>query len=92
MQNGNIGIAEEEIWMMTIKSLRELSLALALFFNPLLYNELFAGIMSLIGSYWATALCFYIIAGGFFATYCVLRFIEKRKNKKEEETAGVVQR
>ena len=66
--------------MMAKKNLRELVLALALFFNPLGYNEVFAGIMMLTGSYWGTALVMYCIAAVFFLTYLVLRKCDKSKS------------
>lgn len=71
--------------MTKIKNLRELMLALALFFNPLLYNEVFAGIMILTGSYWSTALVMYCIAGAFFATYLVLRWVDRNGESGQKE-------
>jgi len=65
--------------MMTLISVQELVLALALFFNPLGYNELFAFIMKLTGSYWITSLIFYIIAGSLFGTFLL---IKRRSNAK----------
>lgn len=59
--------------MMTLTSARELILALALFFNPFGYNELFAYIMHLTGSYWTTSCIFYGVAGTLFATFFVLK-------------------
>jgi len=61
-------------------NLREIVLALAFFFNPLLYNEVFAGIMSFTGSYWTTALIMYCIAGSLFGIYFILRYLDKGKN------------
>lgn len=63
--------------MMRIKNLRELVLALALFFNPLLYNEVFYGIMMLTGSYLGASIVMYCIAGAFFLTYLGLRWYDK---------------
>ena len=60
--------------MKTLANVRELILALALFFNPLGYNELFAYIMTLTGSYWATSCVFYVMAGTLFMTYLVLKY------------------
>ncbi len=60
--------------MMTLASMREIILALALFFNPLGYNELFAGIMSVTHSYWTTALMFYALSGSLLLVYFALRF------------------
>jgi hypothetical protein len=64
--------------MMTLATSRELILALALFFNPLGYNELFAFIMRFTHSYWYTSLIFYAIAGSLFGVFLML----KRKDKK----------
>jgi hypothetical protein len=58
---------------MTQASVREIILALALFFNPLGYNELFAGIMKLTSSYWITALILYTISGSLFLIYLILK-------------------
>lgn len=63
--------------MMTLGSIRELVLAVALFFNPFGYNELFAYIMSLTGSYWTTACFFYVLSGILFGVYFLLKFKEK---------------
>ena len=60
-------------------SKREIVLALALFLNPLAYNELFAGIMSLTHSYWVTASVLYTISGFLFIVYLALKFKDKRK-------------
>lgn len=68
--------------MMTLANVREIILALALFFNPLGYNELFAFIMSYTGSYWATACVFYCIAGTLFGTFLFLKFCYKSKSEK----------
>lgn len=65
--------------MTTLANVREIILALALFFNPLGYNELFAFIMHHTGSYWVTSCIFYAIAGTLLATYFVLKL---RGNKK----------
>jgi hypothetical protein len=62
-------------------NMRELILALAFFFNPLLYNEVFAGIMNFTQSYWTTALIMYIIAGSLFGIYLILKVLDKRKEK-----------
>jgi len=59
---------------------RELLLAMALFFNPLGYNELFAATMTITHSYWLTAATFYGFAITFFIAYLVL----KVKSKKAE--------
>lgn len=59
--------------MKTLANVRELILALALFFNPLGYNELFAFTMGLTGSYWTTSCIFYMLAGTLFATYLILK-------------------
>jgi hypothetical protein len=67
------------IWMMTLVSAQELILALALFFNPFGYNELFAFIMTLTGSYWITSLIFYLIAGSLFGTFLLMK---RRSNAK----------
>ena len=64
-------------------NLREIILALAFFFNPLLYNEVFAGIMNFTNSYWTTALIMYIITGSLFITYLILKFVDKRKKDKQ---------
>jgi hypothetical protein len=71
--------------MKTLANVRELILALALFFNPLGYNELFAYIMGLTGSYWTTSYIFYALAGGLFATYLIL----KRKFPLKEEIKNI---
>lgn len=63
--------------MMAKGAVRDLVLALALFFNPLGYNELFAGIMSCTHSYWITSCVFYGISSSLFITYLLLR----RKSK-----------
>jgi hypothetical protein len=60
--------------MMTLANLRELILALALFFNPLGYNELFAFIMSRTGSFWITSLIFYGVSGSLFLIFLLLKF------------------
>ena len=66
--------------MMTLPiSKRELVLAVALFFNPLGYNELFRCTMLITGSYWATSACFYAIAFGLFLVYL---FMGKGKDGK----------
>ena len=65
--------------MMTLSlvSKREIILALALFLNPLGYNELFAGIMSLTHSYWITASILYALSGSLFLVYLALKFKKK---------------
>lgn len=64
-----------------LENIRELNLAVALFFNPFGYNELFAYIMTRTGSYWRTAWLFYILSGVLFGTYFFLKFFIKRMNK-----------
>lgn len=59
------------------RNLRELILALALFFNPLGYNEVFAGIMMLTGTYWSASLVMYCIAAILFLTYLGLKKFSK---------------
>jgi len=68
--------------MMTLANVREIVLALALFFNPLGYNELFAFIMKHTGSYWATAFVFYCTAGTLFGVFLFLKFCYKPKAEK----------
>ena len=68
--------------MMTRKEiLKEVILGLAVFFNPVGYNEVFAGIMHYTKSYWITSCIFYGISGGLFITY----FLIKRFYKKSGE-------
>ena len=67
---------------MMVTGLREIALAIALFFNPLGYNELFALIMSLTSSYWITASIFYCLAGMFFVVYFILRSVEKKRKDR----------
>lgn len=62
-------------------NLRELILALALFFNPLGYNEVFVGIMTLTGTYWGAALAMYCIAGVLFSIYLGLKWRDKHCDK-----------
>jgi hypothetical protein len=64
--------------MRRIKNLRELVLALALFFNPAGYNEVFVFIMSLTGTYWSAALVMYCFAAVLFSIYLVLRWVDKK--------------
>ena len=59
--------------MKTLEAVRELVLAMALFFNPFGYNELFALTMRLTGSYWITSCIFYGVAGTLFLTYLALK-------------------
>ena len=73
---------------MTKATLRELILAIALFFNPLGYNELFAFIMKLTGSYWTTSAIFYAIAGGLFSFYLIL----KKRNRNDSTGVCVQQK
>lgn len=70
--------------MMKPEVVRELILAMALFFNPFGYNELFAGIMHYTHSYWITSCIFYGISGSLFLIYLSLRLKNgfKRKNTK----------
>lgn len=56
-------------------ALKELILALALFFNPLGYNELFAGIMHYTHSYLITSCIFYGISSTLFIVYLLLKLI-----------------
>jgi hypothetical protein len=63
-------------------NLREIILALAFFFNPLGYNEVFALIMSFTGSYWSAAFVMYLFAGTLFTTYFAIRFWDKKKNNR----------
>jgi hypothetical protein len=56
----------------------EMTLALALFFLPLGYNELFYFIMKLTGSYLATSVIFYILSGSLFLIYLILKKVYKR--------------
>ena len=63
---------------MKTQAVRELILALAIFFNPFGYNEIFALTMKLTGSYWRAAFCFYGISGILFLIYIIL----KRKGKR----------
>jgi hypothetical protein len=74
--------------MMTLANVRELILALALFFNPLGYNELFAYIMTLTGSYWVTSCVFYCIAGTLFTTYLILKYKFSDKEVDENQIEG----
>ena len=60
--------------MTTLVNVRESVLALALFFNPLGYNELFAFIMNYTNSYWITSCIFYVIAGTLFGIFLLLKF------------------
>jgi hypothetical protein len=60
-------------------NLRELILALAFFFNPLGYNEVFALIMSFTGSYWSAAFVMYVFAGLLFLTYFLVRWLDRVK-------------
>ena len=69
--------------MMTLENLTELILAVALFFNPFGYNELFAYIMSHTGSYWGTACIFYVLSGSLFLVYFYLKHVGRKKKKKE---------
>jgi hypothetical protein len=64
--------------MMVKRNLRELILALALFFNPLGYNEVFVGIMALTGTYWSAAFVMYCIAAALFLTYLGLRWRDRK--------------
>jgi len=66
---------------MTKRNLREIILALALFFNPFGYNEVFYGIMTLTGSYLSAAVAMYCIAAALFSIYLVLRWRDKRVEK-----------
>jgi len=61
------------------KNLRELFLALALFFNPAGYNEVFALIMSATGTYWSAAFVMYGLASTLFIVYLILRWIDKKQ-------------
>ena len=65
---------------MRLTNMRELLLAMALFFNPLGYNELFATTMTITHSYWLTAATFYGLAMIFFTAYVIL----KVKSKKDQ--------
>lgn len=67
--------------MMTPTNLRELVLAVALFFNPFGYNELFAFTMTRTGSYWKTSAIFYAFSGSLFVVYSYLKIVEKRKKR-----------
>lgn len=58
-------------------SKREIILALALFFNPMGYNEIFAGIMRLTHSYWLTASVLYALSFSLFIVYFVLKFKDR---------------
>lgn len=69
--------------MMTLESLTEFVLAIALFFNPFGYNELFAYIMSHTGSYWGTACIFYVLSGSLFSVYFYLKYTVRKKKKAE---------
>lgn len=60
------------LWMMTLVTLRDLFLALSLFFNPFGYDIIFKSIMSFTSSYWLTDVIMYSIAGMFFITYLVI--------------------
>ena len=69
--------------MMTLANVRELVLAAALFFNPFGYNELFAFIMKLTGSFWITSSIFYGIAISLFGVYFLLKFKSNEYKQKE---------
>jgi hypothetical protein len=64
----------------TLDTVSQLMLALALFFNPLGYDGLFAFTMKLTYSYWSAVAVFYFIAASFFATYLILRRRIKSKS------------
>lgn len=64
--------------MMAKKNLRELVLALALFFNPLGYNEVFYGIMKLTGTYLGASIVMYCFAFILFMIYLGLRIYDKK--------------
>jgi asparagine N-glycosylation enzyme membrane subunit Stt3 len=55
------------------ENLRELMLALALFFNPLGFDIIFNFIMSITCSYWLADAIMYAIAGIFFIIYLIMR-------------------
>jgi hypothetical protein len=74
-------VVGEDICVMTKRNLREIILALALFFNPFGYNEVFYGIMTLTGSYLSAAVAMYCIAAALFSIYLVLRWRDKRVEK-----------
>ena len=69
--------------MMTLENLTELVLAIALFFNPFGYNELFAYIMSHTGSYWGTACIFYVLSGSLFLVYFYLKSVKRSRKRTE---------
>lgn len=61
-----------------LRSLKDGSLMLAMFFLPFGYDFLFKLIMQVTGSYWVADLIFYGISGFFFASYILLsKFLNK---------------
>jgi len=55
-----------------LRTYREASLMLAMFFLPLGYDALFKLIMDATGSYWAADIVFYSISGCFWLSYILL--------------------
>lgn len=64
--------------MMTLPNVREIILALALFFNPLGYNELFALTMRFTHSYWVTSCIFYATASILLLVFFLLKAFQSK--------------
>jgi hypothetical protein len=60
------------------------ALMIAMFFNPLGFDALFALVMKWTGSYWVTDAIFYGISILFFLLYTIL----SRKDKKKKSLEG----
>lgn len=54
-------------------------LMIAMFFNPIGFDALFACVMKLTGSYWITDLIFYLTSALFFGLYFLLRKLWKKQ-------------
>jgi hypothetical protein len=63
-----------------LKTYREVSLMLAMFFLPFGYDALFKMIMDISGSYWVADVVFYSISGFFWLLYILFtRLLNKSK-------------
>jgi len=61
-----------------LRTMREGSLMMAMFFLPLGYDALFKLAMDLTGSYWGADIVFYSISGCFWLSYILLsRYLSK---------------
>jgi len=61
-----------------IKIAMTTSLMLAMFFNPLGFDAIFAFVMKLTSSYWTTDLIFYLTSAFWFMLYFILSHFYKK--------------